>query len=448
MSDALEYNFDGLVGPTHNYAGLSFGNIASTVNAGSTSNPKAAAKQGLQKMLQLMELGIPQAVIPPHQRPNLELLRSLGFTGDTGQILQKAYKYKPQLLAACYSAASMWTANMATHSPSCNATDGKLHITPANLTYNLHRAQEAEFSYKLLAKIFSDVNKFTVHAPLLAYKDLSDEGAANHNILCKNYGVAGLEIYVYGRSGLQDNGLHTEKFPARQSLLASSSIVRAHKLDPNKVIFLQQNPKVIDAGVFHNDVICVMNKNVLFYHAEAFLNWEPAKKQIIDHFAGDCHFIEISAKQLSLADAIETYIFNSQLVSLPGTTGDMALIVPMECKKSAPASAVLNSIVAQDNPIREVHYVECRESMRNGGGPACLRLRVTLTMEQSKSILQNIILDHKLYSRLNVWVEKHYRDTLEAKDLLDPLLVQEVCVALDELTKILNLGSIYPFQQS
>ena len=59
----FEANFDGLVGPTHNYAGLSVGNVASLNNAKNTSNPKQAAKQGLAKMKALADLGMVQGVL-------------------------------------------------------------------------------------------------------------------------------------------------------------------------------------------------------------------------------------------------------------------------------------------------------------------------------------------------------------------------------------------------
>lgn len=445
QQSALEFNFDGLVGPTHNYAGLSYGNIASRANMGSVSSPRQAARQGLSKMRMLMELGIPQAVLPPHQRPNFDLLRSLGFSGSAEKILQAANKYSPQLLAASYSAASMWTANMATVSASCNTLDGKLHITPANLSYNLHRAQEADFNYKLLKHIFDNPEYFKVHGPLPAYRDLSDEGAANHTSLCKDYGVPGLDIFVYGRLGLDDSSLSGNKFPGRQTKLASSANMRNHSLNPEKCFLLQQNPTVIDAGVFHNDVICVANKNVIFYHNEAFLNWQTTQQSIKNYFDGDCSFIEVSSADISTATAVETYLFNSQLISMPNN--DMALILPIECKTSKQVEDLLNNIVAADNPIKMLKYVDCRQSMLNGGGPACLRLRVVMTEEQRKACHQQIILDQNLCDRLELWINTHYRDSLELADLLDPQLTEEVYRALDELTQLLALGSIYSFQQ-
>jgi succinylarginine dihydrolase len=90
----FEANFDGLVGPTHNYAGLSIGNVASLNNAKNTSNPKQAAKQGLQKMKSLSELGLVQGVLAPQERPDVYTLRRLGFTGTDSEVISKAAKLK------------------------------------------------------------------------------------------------------------------------------------------------------------------------------------------------------------------------------------------------------------------------------------------------------------------------------------------------------------------
>ena len=134
----FEVNFDGLVGPTHNYAGLSSGNVASTSNKGDTSSPKAAAKQGLKKAMSLAELGLKQGVLAPHARPDLKTLRRLGFTGSDTEVIERAGKKAPEILAACYSASAMWTANAATVSPSADSSDGKVHFTPANLNNKFH----------------------------------------------------------------------------------------------------------------------------------------------------------------------------------------------------------------------------------------------------------------------------------------------------------------------
>jgi len=84
--------------------------------------------------------------------------------------------------------------------------------------------------------------------------------------------------------------------------------------------------------------------------------------------------------------------------------------------------------------------------MRNGGGPACLRLRVVLNDEELDAMHRGVLLNDALYERLTSWVEAHYRSELSQDDLGDPMLLEEVRKALDELTGILGLGSIYDFQ--
>lgn len=434
-----EINFDGLVGPTHNYAGLAYGNVASMHNANMTSSPKQAALQGLSKMHLLMQLGIPQAVLPPAKRPNLHLLQELGFSGAPLAMLEQAYKISPQLLAAVYSASSMWAANAATISPSCNTADNKVHITPANLAYNLHRAQECAFYTKVLKAIFKDANFFVHNKPIMSARDLCDEGAANHSVLCSDYNKPGLELFVYGRMGLDDNKTHN-KYIGRQTKLASVANILNHKLNLANTMTLAQSAAAINAGAFHNDVVFVANKNVLFYHANAFENWHEHKEHIRRFFNDDCYFIEISNAELSLQEAVTTYLFNSQLISVGNK---MLLIAPEECRHTENALHVIQQVISANNPITDVKFVECRESMQNGGGPACLRLRVILTEAEQKSCLQSVFLTEDLYQQLCAWVNKHYRDALIPKDLLAPQLIQEVEYALDELSKILQLPNIY-----
>src|SRR5690242_2694348 len=113
-----EFNFDGLVGPTHNYGGLSPGNVASTLHGGEISNPREAALQGLEKMRFVSSLGVGQAVLPPQPRPSLKALRALGFVGSDEEVVTRAARESDHLLRLCSSAASMWTANAATVAPS------------------------------------------------------------------------------------------------------------------------------------------------------------------------------------------------------------------------------------------------------------------------------------------------------------------------------------------
>src|SRR5690554_5250678 len=101
-----EANFDGLVGPTHNYAGLSYGNVASLSNARSVSSPRSAAKQGLKKMKALHDMSLVQGVLAPQERPDVYALRRLGFTGSDEQVLKNAYKKSPAIFQAVCSASS------------------------------------------------------------------------------------------------------------------------------------------------------------------------------------------------------------------------------------------------------------------------------------------------------------------------------------------------------
>ena len=125
----------------------------------------------------------------------------------------------------------------------------------------------------------------------------------------------------------------------------------------------------------------------------------------------------------------------------------MALIASIECQKNTRVKAVLDGLSAGENPIGSVHYVDVRQSMQNGGGPACLRLRVVLTQEELARVHQKVLLTEALYRALNTWVDRFYRDRLEPGDLADPALLEENRAALDALTEILGLGSIYGFQQ-
>src|ERR1044072_3846641 len=112
-----QVNFDGIVGPTHNYAGLSYGNVASMTNKSSVSHPRQAALEGLAKMKFLHDLGLKQAVLPPPERPHRPTLRARGYEGDDAATLAKVAKEDPQLLAKVSSASAMWAANAATVSP-------------------------------------------------------------------------------------------------------------------------------------------------------------------------------------------------------------------------------------------------------------------------------------------------------------------------------------------
>jgi succinylarginine dihydrolase len=440
----IDTNFDAIVGPTHNYAGLSLGNLASQAHANQPSNPKQAALEGLAKMKFLAELGVSQAVLPPHERPDVRVLRRLGFGGSDAQVLDAARKY-PALLAACCSASAMWAANAATVSPSADTADGRVHFTPANLITQFHRSLEPATTAAILKAIFPDQSAFAHHDPLPASPHLADEGAANHMRLCPAHGRRGLEIFVFGRRGFADNQSAPARFPARQTLEASEAVARLHGLDSDHVLFLQQNPRAIDAGAFHNDVVAVGNLNVLLYHAAAFADFQPDQIRAMLEIGGCPCFLQVPESEVSLEDAISSYLFNGQIVSLPDAT--MVLIAPAESRDNPRTREFLERLVGRDNPIKHVHFVDVRQSMNNGGGPACLRLRVVLTERERSLVNPAVFLTDALCESLKQWIDRHYRDRLTPGDLADPKLLEESRRALDELTQLLKLGSIYPFQR-
>ncbi|GAA5180924.1 N-succinylarginine dihydrolase [Niveibacterium umoris] len=441
---AFEANFDGLVGPTHNYGGLSFGNVASQNNIGDLSNPREAALQGLAKMKALADRGFRQGVLPPHERPDIAMLRRLGYTGSDAQVLRMVADTTPALLPQVSSASCMWTANAATVSPSADTADGRTHFTPANLNNKFHRSIEHPTTGRILGAIFSDPAHFAHHPALPDCAQFGDEGAANHTRLCGDYGAPGVELFVYGRAAFASEPA-PKRYPARQTREACEAIAHLHGLAPERTVIALQNPEVIDAGVFHNDVIAVGNRDVLFFHELAFHD-KARLLADVQRGLGDTALraVEVPAAEVSVADAVSTYLFNSQL--LARADGRMLLVVPEECRRNPRVWAYLEALLASGGPIAEVAVFDLKQSMKNGGGPACLRLRVVLNEAEAAAVTPGVWMNDALYARLTDWVGRHYRDRLSVADLADVRLLDECRTALDELTQILGIGSVYPFQ--
>ncbi|MCY1351174.1 N-succinylarginine dihydrolase [compost metagenome] len=445
--NAYEVNFDGLVGPTHNYGGLSYGNVASQSNSQAASNPKEAALQGLGKMKALMEMGFKQGVFAPQERQDVAALRSLGFSGTDAEVIAQAAKEAMPLLAACSSASSMWTANSCTVSPSADTADGRVHFTAANLNCKFHRSIEHPTTSRVLGAMFANDRFFAHHAALPAVGQFGDEGAANHTRFCKGYGDAGVEFFVFGRSAFDARFPSPQRYPARQTLEACQAVARLHGLGAEGVVYAQQNPAVIDQGVFHNDVISVGNGEVLFYHEDAFLETDKVLAELdskLGKRGGRFQAVRVPRSAVGVEDAVRSYLFNSQLLSR--ADGSMLLIVPEECRGNANVWNYLNELTSGQGPIREVKVFDLKQSMQNGGGPACLRLRVALKEDELAAVNPGVIMTPALHATLTAWVEKHYRDRLSESDLADPQLLVECRTALDELTQILKLGAVYPFQ--
>ena len=442
MPPVHEVNFDGLIGPTHNFAGLALGNLAANFSKYSVSHPKKAALEGLAKMKLLYSLGVKQGFIPPHIRPHIHAMRHDGYRGEEEQILKNAAKKGMDHLLPYCSASSMWTANAATVSPSMDSADGKVHLTIANLISNKHRAMEAETTTQFFKQIFRG-GCFKIHQPLTK-PHLFDEGAANHMRLCESHDKPGLHLFIYGKTSAGSTSKKTNLFPARQSLEASQEVARLHGLKEGQTVFIQQNPAVIDQGVFHNDVIAASNENFLFFHEAAFVNKEDALKEIDEKFhrlsKKKLSVYEVKDEQLSVKDAVNSYLFNSQIVTL--SSGDRVMIAPKESQQGG-AREVIDALLRESNFLKDVRFVSLNESMLNGGGPACLRLRVVLTEKEWGQVHPGSLLTEKMFDILKHWIHDHYRERLHFKDFQSVEILHESRRALDHLAELLNLGEIY-----
>ena len=411
-----EINFDGIIGPTHNYAGLSRGNIASAANAGDVSQPRAAALQGIEKMRHNLALGLRQGFFMPLDRPDAPWLATLGTSlGDA----------ETHLRAQAWSASSMWAANAATVSPAPDSGDGKCHLTVANLVTMPHRSHEWPGTLAQLRVAFADP-AFAVHGPVPA--PFGDEGAANHMRLCSGHGAAGVEIFVYGLSG--------GRFPARQHLDASKAIARRHRLDPARTLFIRQSDTAIQGGAFHNDVVAVANEHVLFTHETAFEDREGAHAQIRAAFP-EVEIVEVPANAVSLPEAIKSYLFNAQLVSLPD--GGMGLVLPTEARETPAVWTWLEAHVAGNGPIRRLLPVDVRQSMANGGGPACLRLRV---VADPATVDPRFLADPAKLDRIADVVAAHWPEAIAPGDLASAALVRDVQRARSALLEALGLEEL------
>lgn len=421
-------NFDGLVGPTHNYAGLSHGNVASLDHAGQESSPRAAVLQGLDKMAAVSRLGLVQGFLPPLARPRLDVLHGLGFSEDSAQRDAPA-----ALLAACFSASSMWTANAATVTASTDSHGGYVQLTAANLSSKLHRSLEGPEMSDLLRRVFRG-SAFVHHAPLLA--PLADEGAANHTRLRTDAG--GLDVFAFGRD-LSPSGVRPKRFAARQVREASEAIARRHGV--KRALFLRQAPEAIDAGAFHNDVVAVGEGARFLTHGNAYA---PGELERLESLTPGVRIAAVGPERLSLEDCVATYLFNSQLLEQDGR---YVLLAPIDVQRHEGAKAVVEAWLAEGT-IHEVAYFDLHQSMRNGGGPACLRLRVPLADGEVDGAHPGCLWSEARDLQLRAWAQAHYRERLRPEDLRDPALARESHEALDALTQLLELGSdFYPFQR-
>lgn len=413
----VEINFDGIIGPSHNYAGLSLGNLASSSNAGHISHPRDAALQGVEKMRHNLRLGLAQGFFMPLPRPNHEWLADLGTDAETAP---------DSVRPAAFSASAMWVANAATVSPAPDTQDGRCHLTVANLKTMAHRSHEWPDTLSQLRLAFAAGKHFCLHRPVPPA--FGDEGAANHMRLCASHGQQAVEVFVYGTRG--------GAFPARQNVEASRAIARLHGLDPERTLFAAQSEEAIAAGAFHNDVVAVANEHVLLAHEQAFEDKESLYAALRERLP-QVEIVEVPASAVSLADAIASYLFNAQLVTLP--EGGMGLILPEEARETASVWAWLQQMIAGNGPIRKLFVVDVRQSMANGGGPACLRLRV---VADPAAVDPRFIADEDKLDRIASVIAEHWPERIAPADLRDPALCRRIEAARAALLDALDLGEL------
>jgi len=411
-----EINFDGIVGPSHNYAGLSLGNLASARNAGHVSQPRAAALQGIDKMRSNIRLGLVQGIFVPQPRPGRAWLAELGTTISEAE---------HHIAANAMSASSMWAANAATVSPSPDTIDGKCHLTVANLKTMPHRSHEWPATLAQLRLAFSG-DGFAVHGPVPAA--FGDEGAANHMRLAPSHGEHGVEIFVHGVAG--------GGFPVRQHAEAGRAVARAHGLDPAKTLHIAQSEAAIAAGAFHNDVVAVADGLTLFAHEQAFAEREAFYDEL-SRLLPDVTIVEVPADAVPLGDAIRSYLFNAQLVTL--AQGGQALILPAEARETPSVWRWLEAMVAGNGPIRQLELVDVRQSMANGGGPACLRLRV---VADPATIDPRFLVDKASLDRIAAVVGEHWPERIAPDELADPALWARIESARSALLELLGLTAL------
>jgi succinylarginine dihydrolase len=413
-----EINFDGIIGPSHNYSGLSLGNIASASNKGLVSHPRAAALQGIDKMRHNLRLGLAQGFFLPHPRPDRAWLAELGTTIE---------EVPASLRPAAFSASAMWAANAATVSPAPDCADGRCHLTVANLRTMAHRSHEWPATLAQLRLAFADESAFAIHPPVPA--TFGDEGAANHMRIGAAHDAPSVEVFVYGQRG--------GRFPVRQHDEAFRAIARFHRLDPDRALFVCQSEEAIAAGAFHNDVVAVANENVLFAHEQAFED-RPAFYAELRRRVPEVEIVEVPASAVTLEDAIRSYLFNAQLVTLPDG-GGMALILPEEARETPSVWSWLEKTVAGNGPIRELRVVDVRQSMANGGGPACLRLRV---VADPATVDPRFLADEAKLDRISAVVAAEWPEAIAPEDLLKPELWLQMESARHLLLEELELQAL------
>ena len=364
---------DTIPGPTNHFGGHAVGNIASMNSKNNILNPQKAALEWLEKVKKVAMIGGNQFVLPPQRRP----------------LTHK----KKTLTQSDISSSFIWMANAGLFIPRIDTQLENNQFIPANMKQSEHRNIEHPFHQYWLKKILK-YSKCNFHKIL----DINDEGSANSIRLWHKKNQCGVNIFVYGKPNA--------RYPIRQSKSSCEKIINITK--PRHYILLEQTKEAIDAGVFHNDVIAFGFKNTIICHEKAFSNQKQELKKLKKIFTNSLNaplnIVEIANNSLSLNAAVKTYLFNSQVIEI---NNKFELICPIEVKEN-PNSYKITEKWVTNGLFNKVHFVNIKSSLKNGGGPACLRLCLYLNDNEVKKIPTKFKLDKTKYKKISKIILEHY----------------------------------------
>jgi succinylarginine dihydrolase len=138
-----------------------------------------------------------------------------------------------------------------------------------------------------------------------------------------------------------------------------------------------------------------------------------------------------------IGDAIRSYLFNSQLVTPPD--GAMTLVAPTECRETPSVAAWIERHLASNGAIRRVNFVDVRQSMANGGGPACLRLRVACDPAEVDT---RFLVDEAKLDRLAGLVAARWPEEIVSSEIQSAALIADIERARLSLLDLLGLSEL------
>jgi len=117
----------------------------------------------------------------------------------------------------------------------------------------------------------------------------------------------------------------------------------------------------------------------------------------------------------------------------------MTLVVPSECQDNQPVWNWLQQMLAGNGPIRHVKVVDVRQSMANGGGPACLRLRV---VADPATVDPRFMLDDAKAEAMEKVVAEFWPEQINPADIGSESLAATIRTARAQMLDLLGLTEL------